>query len=218
MSGNIFTERLQDLMQRVDILSFKSLSRVADISQWQVLQLRKGNIAKMRLEVLLKISNILKVSLNDLVTNFSPDNHVQSESPNSQKYLLKQIEELKNEYQRVSLTLSQQRQVLQQEFQQSSLQTLESLLLQWPTVVYKVKENPELAAIKILPLVNQSLEKLLQAWEVTAIAFVGAEIPYNPQLHQLTEGTAESGEIVKVRRVGYMHYDTLLHRATVAKV
>ncbi|MBD2138917.1 nucleotide exchange factor GrpE [Anabaena sp. FACHB-1237] len=210
----MFTQKLQDLMHKVNIPSFKSLSRVAGVSQWQISQLRQGNIAKIRLSVLLNISRALQISLDELLLIFSSDEH----AAKSQKYLSQQIEEMKKEYQRISLTLSQQQEVLQQQFQQSSLQILESLLLQWPTVVYKVSENPELTAIKILPLVTQSLEKLLQAWEVTKIGAVGAEISYNPQLHQLVEGNAQVGELVKVRRVGYMQNGTLLHRATVIKM
>ncbi len=78
------------------------------------------------------------------------------------------------------MQLEEQREVLLQEFQQSSLQLLESLLLQWPTAAQKAQENPQLAAVKILPLVQKPLEKLLQAWGVEAIAPVGAEIPYDP--------------------------------------
>lgn len=212
----MFTQKLQDLMHKVNIPSFRYLSRVAGVSQWQISQLRQGNISNIRLSVLLNISQALQISLDELLLIFSFPQH----NAKSQKYLSEQqqIEELKKEYQRLSLTLSQQQEVLQQQFQQSSLQILESLLLQWPTVVYKVSENPELTAIKILPLVTQSLEKLLQAWEVTKIGAVGAEVFYNPQLHQLVEGNAEVGELVKVRRVGYIQNGRLLHRATVIKM
>ena len=130
--------------------------------------------------------------------------------------LLKQITELQNEHKRISLSMLQQRELLQQEFQRSSLQILESLLLQWPTAAYRAREDHQLAAVKILPLVDKPLEALLQAWGVTAIATVAAEIPYNPQLHQLLEGTAQPGEIVKVRYTGYMQYDQLLYRARVS--
>ncbi len=48
------------------------------------------------------------------------------------------------------------------------------------------------------------------------IAPVGAEIPYNPQQHELLEGTAEPGEPVKVRYTGYRQGDKLLYRAKVS--
>jgi molecular chaperone GrpE (heat shock protein) len=110
----------------------------------------------------------------------------------------------------------QQRELLQQEFQRSSLQILESLLLQWPTAAYIAREDHQLTAVKILPLVDKPLEALLQAWGVKAIASVGDKTPYNPQLHQLLEGTAQPGEIVKVRYTGYTQYDQLLYRARVS--
>ncbi len=131
---------------------------------------------------------------------------------------LMKIADLKIEYQRSQLALEQQREVLQQQFQQSSLQLLESLLLQWPTAAQKAQENPQLAAVKILPLVQKPLERLLQSWGIEAIAPVGAELPYDPQLHQLIEGTAQPSEIVKVRYTGYLQGEKLLYRAKVSPV
>jgi molecular chaperone GrpE (heat shock protein) len=130
--------------------------------------------------------------------------------------LLRQLEDLQNEYQRLSSSLKQQREILQQEFQQSSLQILESLILQWPTASHRAREDHQLAAVKILPLVDKPLQSLLQAWGLSAIADVGAQVPYNPELHQLLEGTAQPGDIVKVRYTGYMQSDKLLYRARVS--
>ena len=217
-----FTEDLQNFMQKVGFASFKSLSRAAGVSQWQILQLRRGKIGQMRVEILLKMSQILQISCDELVETFGPgslspsSNKSQSLNPN--KDLLQRFNDLHNEYQRLSLLMIQQREVLQQEFQRSSLQILESFLLQWPTAAYRAKEDHQLAAIKILPLVDKPLETLLQAWGVSAIAYVGAEVPYNPQLHQLMEGTAQPGEIVKVRYVGYVQSDQLLYRARVSPI
>jgi molecular chaperone GrpE (heat shock protein) len=65
-------------------------------------------------------------------------------------------------------------------------------------------------------LVDTPLKRLLQDWNVKAIASVGTEIPYNPQFHELLAGTAQPGEIVKVRYTGYMQHDQLLYRARVS--
>ncbi|MBW4556526.1 MAG: nucleotide exchange factor GrpE [Trichormus sp. ATA11-4-KO1] len=199
-----YTQRLQNLMQQVGISSFKALSRAAGISERQILRLRQGKLEHMRVEVLLKLSSVLQISLSELITTFSP--HPTTDA------------DLKTEYQRSLLQLEQQQEVLQQQFQQSSLQLLESLLLQWPTAAQKAQENPQLAAIKIVPLVQKPLEKLLQAWGVQAIAPVGAEVPYNPQLHQLMEGTAQPGETVKIRYIGYLQGEKLLYRAKVSPI
>ena len=88
-------------------------------------------------------------------------------------------------------------------------------MLFWPTVSQKAKENPQLEAVKILPVVQKPLEKLLQVWGVEAIASVGAEVVYDPQWHELLQGTAQVGEAVKVCYVGYRKGDKLLYRAKV---
>ena len=217
-----FTKNLQELMQRVGCASFKSLSHAAGVSQWQILQLRRGKIGKMRLEVLVKLAEVLQISWPELVETFSFGSSFSSLNKtqpfNQHIDLLKQITDLQVEYERITLSMGQQREVLKQEFQRSSLQILESLLLQWPTVAHRAREDHQLAAVKILPLVDKPLEILLETWDVQAIASVGAEIPYNPQFHQLLEGTAQPGEIVKVRYTGYMQYDQLLYRARVSPI
>jgi molecular chaperone GrpE (heat shock protein) len=74
-----------------------------------------------------------------------------------------------------------------------------------------------MAAVQLLPLVRP-VEKLLAAWGVEAIASVGAELPYDQKLHQLIEGTAQPGEMVKVRNIGYRQGEKLLHRAKVSAI
>ncbi|MBD2415365.1 nucleotide exchange factor GrpE [Nostoc calcicola FACHB-389] len=212
-----FTQKLQNLMQRVGISSFKALSRAAGVSERQILRLRQGKLEQMRVDVLLKLSPVLQMSLSELVATFSNVELLQNTAANNQE-LLQEIANLKIEYDRLQLQLEQQREISLQELQQSTLQLLESLLLQWPTAAQKAQENPQLAAVKILPLVQKPLEKLLQGWGVEAIASVGAEVPYDPQLHQLMEGTAQPGEIVKVRYTGYLQGDKLLYRAKVSPV
>lgn len=195
-------------MQRVDIASFNALARAAGISMRQILKLRRGEIEQMRVDVLLKLSEVLKVSLSELVATFSTKLVSTSEQEHAQ---------LKQECQRLQMLLEQQHQTLQQEFQRASLQVLESWLLQWPTAAYKAQENPQLPAVRLLPLMR-SLEQLLQQWKVEAIAPIGAELPYNPQLHQLLEGTAQPGDPVKIRYTGYFHDSKLLNRAQVSPV
>ncbi len=211
-----FTQKLQNLMQRVGISSFKALSRAADVSERQILRLRQGKLEQMRVDVLLKLSPVLQIPLSELVTNFSSVELLQN--PTANQELLQEIANLKIEYDRLQLQLEKQREILLQELQQSTLQMLESLLLQWPTAAKKAQEDPEFAAVKIVPLVQKPLEKLLQGWGVEAIASVGAEVPYDPQLHQLMEGNAQPGEIVKIRYTGYLQDDKLVYRAKVSPV
>ncbi|TAE61241.1 MAG: nucleotide exchange factor GrpE [Nostocales cyanobacterium] len=221
MVNENLTSKLQHLMQKVGINNFKNLSLAAGVSERQILNLRTGKIKQMKIDILLKIAETLEISLTELITIFS-DINIQKYhdiSGNHQHHLdINSNQEIANftkEYERVKIQLEQQKEILQQEFQQSTLQILESLLLFWPTAAEKAKENPQLAAVKILALVQKPLDKLLQTWGVETIASVGAEIPYDPKMHQILQGTAEVGEIVKVCYVGYRQGNKLLYRAKV---
>ena len=205
MSEN-YNKKLQQLMQQVNISSFRQLSIAAGVSEWQLRQLRQGKVKQMRLEILLKLSVTLQLSLNELIQLFSPDSF--SEKSDS-------TTNLKQEYSRLQSKFNQQQETLQQEFQRSSLQLLESWLLQWPTAAYAAQKNPQLPAVRLLALVKP-IEKLLQQWGVETIASVGEEIPYNPKQHQLMTGTAQPGDIVRVRYVGYRQGDKLLYKAKVS--
>ncbi len=210
-----FTHQLQNLMQRVGVSSFKALALSSGVSERQLMRLRRGEIQQMRVAVLLKLCRALQVTLTELVATFSEvdlvgENFTPPQEPN-QSYA---NASLLQEYQRLQVQLEQQRQELWQEFQQSSLQVLESWLLHWPTAAHRAQENPDLSAVKLLPLVRP-IEKLLQQWGVEAIAPVGTELPYDPQQHQLLEGTAQPGDLVKVRNTGYRQGDKLLYRAMV---
>lgn len=216
MASKDYTDSLQKLMQRVGVSSYKALSKAAGVSERQLRRLRHGELQQMQVDVLLKLSQTLRVPLIELVATFSeielgaPITALPAQSQRS-------LADLKREYERSQAQLAVQRQELWQEFQQSSLQVIESWLLQWPTAAQKARENPELAAVKLLPLVRP-IEQLMQQWQVEAIASVGAEVSYDPQLHQLLEGAAQPGEKVKVRYIGYRQAEKLLYRARVSYI
>jgi transcriptional regulator with XRE-family HTH domain len=197
-------------MQRVGIVSFKALASAAGVSPRQIRRLRQGEIAQMRVETVLKLAQVLQVPINVLVKTFSIDPALPQTDD-------KTIDTLKQEYQKLQNQLAQQRQTLLQEFQLSSLQVLESCLLQLPTLAFKVKQNPEISATKLLPLMRP-LEQLLQQWGIEQIAPVGAKLPYNEQLHELLKGNAQPGDFVTVRYTGYIQGDKLLYRAKVGLI
>ena len=198
-------------MQRVGIVSFKALGSAAGVSQGQIRRLRQGEIAQMRVETVLKLVQVLQVPINVLVKTFSNLDPVLPQTED------KTIDTLKQEYQRLQNQLAQQRQTLLQEFQLSSLQVLESCILQLPTFAFKVQQNPEISATKLLPLMRP-LEHLLQQWGIEQIAPVGSKLPYNEQLHQLLKGNAQPGDLVTVRYTGYIQGDKLLYRAKVGLI
>jgi molecular chaperone GrpE (heat shock protein) len=210
-----YTPSLRQLMQRAGFSSFKALSQAAKVSEKQVMQLRRGAIAHMRLETLLKLSQALQVPVYELLETFSKlevDPVPQTQPPTSHT-----LSDLQQEYARLQERLTHQKQDLWQEFQQSSLQVLESLLLQLPTAAYAAQQNPQAPAVKLLPLLKP-LDRLLQEWGVEQIAAVGSELPYDPQHHQLMEGSAETGDLVRIRYTGYRQGDRLLYRAKVSPV
>lgn len=207
------TNSLQQMMQRVDVTSFQALSKKAGVSEKQLRRLRKGEIEQLRVEILLKLAQALQVSVNELLTTFS----LGTNTAQSLRQNVESLSVLKQEYQKLQKQLESQRETLKKEFQQSSLQILESWLLQWPTAAYAAGQNQQLPAVRLLPLVRP-VEQLMQEWGVEAIASVGSEIPYDPQWHQLMDGTAAPGEMVKVRYVGYKTAGKLLYRAKVSPI
>lgn len=209
-SGSNYTHSLQALMQQVGINSFKALAEAAGVSPKQLMRLRRGEIAQMRLATILKLAQVLQLPVEVLIANFSIGT-ARSQTD------AKTIDTLKQEYQRLQNQLEQQKQTLLQEFQHSSLQVLESCLLQLPTFELKVKENPDLSATKLLPLIRP-LQQLLQQWGIEQVATVGEKIPYNPQLHQLLKGNAQPGDLIIVRYTGYIQGDKLLYRAKVSLI
>ena len=256
-----FTHRLRELMRSVGFSSFKALSQSAGVSERQLLRLRRGEIANLRVDALLKLSQTLQVSVGELLVVSGQESGVRSQESEGAKETGRQgdtgtklkisptlreakatetlrvsrmpkaiqnsklktqnstfvpeLSALQQEYDRLQQQLVQQRQMLWQEFQQASIQTLESLLLQLPTAAYAAQQNPQAPAVKLLPLLRP-LDRLLADWGIESIAPVGAEISYDPRYHQLMAGTAQTGEQVKVRYAGYRQGDRLLYRAKVS--
>ncbi|MEG4007098.1 helix-turn-helix domain-containing protein [Microcoleus sp. Pol11C1] len=203
-----YAPQLQRLIEQAGLSSDRELSQKAGVSEIQLSRLRRGLALQTRADILLKISQALQISLTELLATLAP-NYVELEQAPPTA--------LEQEYQRLQASIEQQRESLMQEFQLSSVQILESWMLQWPTAASKAQENHNLRAQKLLPLLRP-VEQLLEHWGVESIAPVGVQIPYNPQQHQLMEGTAEPGEPVKVRYTGYRQGDKLLYRAKVSRV
>ncbi|MEG4272396.1 MULTISPECIES: helix-turn-helix domain-containing protein [unclassified Microcoleus] len=203
-----YAPQLQRLMEQAGLSSDRELSQKAGVSEIQIIRLRRGLALQTRADILLKISQALQISLTELLATLAP-NYVDLEKTPPTA--------LEQEYQRLQASIAQQRESLMQEFQLQGVQILESWMLQWPTAASKAQENHNLRAQKLLPLLRP-VEQLLQHWGIESIAPVGAEIPYNPQQHQLMEGTAEPGEPVTVRYTGYRQGEKLLYRAKVSRV
>jgi molecular chaperone GrpE (heat shock protein) len=201
------TLKLQALMHKVGINSFRTLAKLSGTSDRTIRKLRSSEIGTLRWQVLVRVSSTLHISVNELLAIFG-----RQSSSNSQQ----QLELLQQEYQRLQQQLQQQRETLQAEFQAQSLQTLESFLTYFPAAKYAATHDPDFPASKIFPLV-QSIDRLLAQWGVTTIGEIGTEIAYDPHCHQLIEGMANLGDQVTVRYTGYRQGEKLIFRAKVSK-
>jgi hypothetical protein len=171
----------------------------------------------MSVENLLKLATALKLSPEKVLAQFCPDSgYSPRETEPNIADRSAEIDRLQSEYQRLQQKFDQQRETLVQEFQDHAITILESWLLQWPTAAAAAHHNPQFPAIKLLPLMKP-LANLLQQWGIEAIASVGETVSYNPQWHQLMEGTVEAGSTVIVRYVGYRQGKKLLYRAKVSQ-
>jgi molecular chaperone GrpE (heat shock protein)/DNA-binding Xre family transcriptional regulator len=208
---------LHQLMAQVGISSLSELSQHSGISELQLIRLQYGLLPKMPIDIAIKLSQVLQISVDKLLSLFCPGYSSSGESEPQKDSTASDTDALKQEYQRLQQQLEQQRETLKEAFQQESLQRLESWLLQWPTAEAVAQQNPQLPAMKLLPLMKPIVD-LLQSWGVEAIASVGEAVRYDPQWHQLMEGNAESGQLVKIRYVGYRQGEKLLYRAKVSPI
>ena len=208
-------------MQVVGLPSLKALSQRAEVSLWQVKQLAQGKAAGMRAQSLYRLSQTLQVSIAELLSIFSDlpiaELSKSTDSAAAPKPEQKRQADQQQEYQRLQDQLASQDETLRQEFQQAMVRSLESWLIQFPTLIYAAQQNPQFPAKNFLPFIRP-LEQLLTSWGIEAIAPVGAEVEYDPQIHQLMEGTVQLGERVKVRYTGYRQGEKLLYRAKVGRV
>jgi transcriptional regulator with XRE-family HTH domain len=210
-------ERLHNLMQQVGIADLNELSQVARVARLQLIRIQQGLILNLSLGAIARIAQALNVSVDSLLQTFVEQDQVSSEQAVTSSQQDDALIACRQEYQKLQQEMTQLQQALLVEFQQASLETIESWLLQWPTAATAVRQNPQLPASKLLSLV-EPVEQLVKHWNVSTIATVGEELAYDPQNHQLMKGVAQAGELVKVRYVGYKQGDKLLHKAKVSPV
>jgi molecular chaperone GrpE (heat shock protein) len=192
-------------MQKVGISSLRELYRSTGVSAHTINKLRSGNINTIRWESIVKISQTFQISIDEFTSIFG------DRDPRSPD---RSIEILQQEYQQLQQQFQQQRETLQSEFQFQSLQAIESFLTYFPTAKQAASNNPDFPASKIFPLVG-SIDRLIQSWGVTVIGAVGGKVNYDPRWHQLVAVTANPGELVTVRYVGYRQGEKLIFRAKV---
>lgn len=201
------TLKLQALMQKVGIKSFRKLYELTGTSDRTIRKLRSGEIGTISWQTLTNISSTLQITAYELIEIFG--------TPASTNSDRQKLEILQQEYHYLQQQFQQQSETLQGEFQYQSLQTLESFLTYFPTAKSAAAKNPDFPASKIFPLV-QSIDRLINQWGVTVIGEVGSEVIYDPRWHQLIEGTANAGDLVTIRYVGYRQGDKPIFRAKIS--
>ena len=208
------TDTLQSLMQQAGVSSYRALATQAGVSRWQVQQLRQGKVEQMRLATLQQISSALNLSLVDLLVAFTstPSQQALAASPSAEQP--PDAAAFQKEYDRLQAQLTSAKEVARQALQKEALDTLESWLIQWPTIAHRAQENESLAAAKVVKFV-EPVTRMVESWGVSAIAPVGTTLPYDPQRHQLKQGAAQPGDTVEVISPGYTYQGKLLHRASV---
>lgn len=192
---------LQPLMEKVGLKSWTALSQASGVSIKQLRRIRQGKIEDLKISTLLQLATALQISAPELLSALAklPD----------------PVTALRQEYDRLQLQLQQQPQDLAESFQRESLDQLESWLRYWPIAVAKVEQEANIDPQNLVKLVTP-VERLVQSWGLEAIAAVGDRIPYDPQWHQLTQGTADPGTLVTVVAPGYRYQEKLLFRAEVS--
>ncbi|MEM9214537.1 MAG: helix-turn-helix transcriptional regulator [Cyanobacteria bacterium P01_F01_bin.150] len=207
-----YTQELRSLMAQANIPSFHVLAQQANVSSWYIHQIRQGRILQLRLGTLLRISKALNISVETLTDKCSGMSLV--EANEAKKALPPQQTNLQLEYKRLKDQLESQEASLKHSFQRTSLQVLESWMTYWPAATHAAQSNANLPATRLIPLVRP-VELLLKQWGVEVIASVGAELPYDPKQHQLLEGQANPGDLVRVSNPGYWHEGALVQRVKV---
>ncbi|BAU44606.1 nucleotide exchange factor GrpE [Leptolyngbya sp. O-77] len=217
-----YTPQLRSLMQQAGIPSFAALAHQAGVSAWQIDQLRRGSVLKLRVGAIAQLSQALNTSISDLIATFSgsppvarPDLHSTSKAARSES-----LTTLQKEYERLQRQVEQQTAEAVQSCQRAALLQLEPLLEKLPVFLNVIEQNPDFPARQLVPHLRP-LERLLTDWDVTPIAPIGSEASYDPQKHELMETSrtaVQPGNRIRVRFAGYYWGDHLLFRAKVSPV
>lgn len=227
-----YTPQLRSLMQQAGIPSFAALAQQAGVSTWQIDQLRRGSVLKLRVGAIARLSQALNTSISDLIATFSgsppierPDLPSTSKAARSESLTTLQNTTLQNttlqkEYERLQRQVEQQTAEAVQACQRAALLQLEPLLEKLPVFLNVIEQNPNFPARQLVPHLRP-LERLLTDWDVATIAPIGSEAGYDPQKHELMEASktaVQPGDRIRVRFAGYYWGDRLLFRAKVSPV
>jgi transcriptional regulator with XRE-family HTH domain len=202
-SGPVENEALiAAAMARSGFTQFRALAQAAAISDHQLRQLRRGQVAPLRLGTIQRVATVLDLDWRllaaPLTARPTPDNR-----------------QLQAEYRRLEQRLAQNAAQVQLDVQRSALNILEPWLKNWPKVIQAVgTSRPDLPIAQVLGLLGP-IDRLLDSWDLAWIGAIGETIAFDPTEHVAIEGSPSPGDSVVVRRPGYRQGDVLLARAEV---
>jgi transcriptional regulator with XRE-family HTH domain len=226
-----YEQRLQQLMTQAGWPSYRALATGAGISRSTLNHLRQGQIGKLQVTTLQRLSQALQVSPLDLMAQFSdspavadrpavraamPGDATAESDPNDLRPRPEvSITALRQECERLQQQLTSQEQEIRQRVQREAILVIESWLILWPNVLRAAQQDETFLASKLIPL-TRPWQALLKTWEVHPIGAVGEIADYDPHIHQPMGGILQPGAPVRVTHVGYWHGDRLLYRAKVS--
>lgn len=211
-----YSPALRSLMTEANIASYRALSQTSGVPRSAIDSLRQGQVGRLRVDMLQRLGQTLGLSLEALVNRFSSLDVIQPRGGSGAE-MMDHIKALRHECDRLQTQLVTQADTVRQQVQQEAIAQLEPWLVQWPTAAHAAQQKADLPAQKLLPLVCP-VETLVQSWGVTPIETVGAEVAYDPHIHQPKAGVLSPGQPVRVSHVGYRQGDRLLHRAKVTPI
>ena len=126
------------------------------------------------------------------------------------------LENIQQQCQRLRQELEGQSKQLKFDFQQETLEQLQTLLTNYPTACKMAEIKPDLPAKNLIALFTP-LDNLLTNWGYEVIGKPWEKVEYNPKLHQADDDEINQGELVYIRFVGYRQADKILFPAKVSR-
>lgn len=116
------------------------------------------------------------------------------------------ISELQLECMRLQQELQQQQNQIKNQVKTDVFLDLQTLLVNYPSLIKIADLNPDLPVKNIISLFNP-LDNIINKWGYEPIGKVWEQVEYNPQIHQSDNENLTEGELVYIRFVGYKQSD-----------
>lgn len=197
---------LKTCMDQQGIKTWAQLRQTSGLSPTALNHLRQGSLKNISLQSLTQLTSALNLPLDQALTHYGFS--ITPATPPD--------DDLRQECLRLRQQLEDQAQTLTQTFQQETFRELQSLLTNYPTMQQLVSQKPDLPAKNIIAQFN-SLDALIQHWQLETIGPVWNQVPFDPQYHQADSPDIQHGESVYIRFVGYRQGPTILCPAKVSR-